>query len=188
MSKPLVPLRHCQLCNTKAACARAGRCRESVELEMRNERVKAWDYGDNLPASVREHRRIKEQFSGYLLVGGPHDADFVCFPERGVMRLQRAPRPGWPERSSEGRIAIEEYEAEFLIGGSRFYRHKSLTLRDAVNRILLWYLPPDVMNDLVHAATMRAADELLAKVPRTVDHDVIGDPKLIEHENKESDK
>jgi hypothetical protein len=38
-------------------------------------------------------------------------------------------------------IAFDEYAAEHFIG-FRFYRHRSLDPRQAVNHLLLWYLPP----------------------------------------------
>lgn len=156
MSPPIAAFRRCQICQTPAACDRARRCFESRELELRNERVVALQADADIP-ELREHRRIKSTFSGYLLVGGPHDGDFVTFPERGVMRLQAPPRPGFPDRSSQGRIAIEEYVAEYLVGGKRFYRHNSLTLPEAVNAILLWYMPPAAMNRAANALIEHAA-------------------------------
>lgn len=167
MTNPLAPLRHCQICTTPAACSRYKRCRESHALELRNERVQIAQADADVP-ELREHRRIKSSFSGYLLVGGPHDGDFVTFPERGVMRLQAPPRPGFPDRSSQGRIAIEEYVAEFLVGGKRFYRHNSLSLPEAVNLMLLWYFPPDAMN---RAATALIEQTVGATSGTLLEHD-----------------
>lgn len=136
-----VAFRRCLLCRTPNLCDREKRCQEQVALMVQNERVRAVQAAADVP-ELREHRRMKRDFSGYLMVGGPHDGDFIRFTDRNEMSLDRVPRPGMPPRSSSGRIAVEEYQAEFL-AGVRFYRHVSLTLRQAVNRLLLWYLPPE---------------------------------------------
>lgn len=155
-----VAFRRCQICETPALCDRERRCQESVALLRQNERMIAVQAKADIP-ELREHRRIKADFSGYLMVGGPHDGDFVRFTDRGVMSLDRVPRPGAPPRSSQGRIAVEEYQAEFVVGGKRFYRHRSLSLPQAVNRLLLWYLPPEALDEIFNNAA-QAAEQLVA--------------------------
>lgn len=77
-----------------------------------------------------------------MLVGGPLDGEFLTFPARNVVKLQRMPRPGPIEDPlpAGAERALGEYQAEF-IEGLRFYRHSSISLRYAVNLLMLFYLP-----------------------------------------------
>lgn len=105
----------------------------------------------------------RNDFTGYLLVGGPLDGDFVSFPSSNVIRLQRAPRPGWADSSSTGNsLSIDDYVAEYF-SGFRLYRHKSITFAQAVNRLLLWYLPPETRPSLDATAVIEMAKKLEAE-------------------------
>lgn len=133
-----------------------------------------WARGIEAPQDWIDREKRRADFVGYLLIGGPLDGDMMSFVnkpgERPIVRLQSTPRPGWPPRSTTGDVSsIDEYRAEFIptitTDQIRFYRHLSITFAQAVNRLLLWYLPPETRPSLDAQAVQDLAAQLQREEP-----------------------